>query len=659
MAGYRHLNRFLRFCAFLPCVSLLALQFFRGTSSYAGGYFPDDSNLAYSFQAQNGDQSDVIIRPSYLTDPLNELIHNVPDLGTLRPNLDQSSLPMILQKVGEDVDAVFNRDFSDVSADEFVQVKEWQHSKEPGLLELHQESAYQAWDNHYTYYVTRKNSFLNAGFLEYRLDKRGKEPRPYGFFLSNGFASSVLYFAKSLQAESHFRYLGLARMDNHNTYVVAFAQTSGKATITVGMTTVNSSRFGPANNTTLLRQGIAWIDANSFQILKMRTILLGPAIRLSKDENLDDLQTIVNYALAQPEGLDRSLWLPIQATVLALFHEHYSDDTDGHPIFIPQQFEDFHRFTEYRVHRSPSELSVNLDESARNNDAAAHPYLELPLQELIKRVPDLKGIRAAPDQSGLAMILRNTGEAVDDFFSYLIDIIASEEITQERSAPAFLSGGMPAGTISKSEHVRDNYLIVHAAESAGRHINEFRMDARGNRLTALGIEKGFFVTSGYALSSIHFASASQGDSRFVQLGEQKVNDRDTYVMAFAQLPSQAHNPLSMVGDSDVSVHMLAQGIAWVDKSNFHILRMRTDLLAPQPEIGLEQQTTTINFAEVRFVDVAKPLWLPRDVHVYIKFGSDYEFVISPSVQPGEIFQNTHHYSNYRRYRVATKMVAPN
>jgi hypothetical protein len=361
----------------------------------------------------------------------------------------------------------------------------------------------------------------------------------------------------------------------------------------------------------------------------------------------------------QPEGLDRSLWLPSHATVLALFYEHYSDDAEGHRIFIPQQFEDLHQFTEYRVYRSPSELSASLDESARLNDAAAHPYLELPLQDLVKRVPDLKGIHAAPDQSRLAMILRNTGQTVSEFFDYLVDVIANEEITQERSAPAFLSGGMPAGTVSRSAHVRDSYLILHVAEGTGRHINEFRMNARGNRLTAIGLEKGFFVTSGFALSSIHFASTSQWDSRFVQLGEQKINDRDTYVMAFAQLPNQAHNPLSMVGDSDVSVHMLAQGIAWVDKSNFHILRLRTDLLASQPEIGLEQQTTTINFAQVRFVDVAKPLWLPRDVHVYIKFGSDYEFVISTSVQPGEVFQNTHRYSNYRRYRVASKMVNPN
>jgi hypothetical protein len=49
--------------------------------------------------------------------------------------------------------------------------------------------------------------------------------------------------------------------------------------------------------------------------------------------------------------------------------------------------------------------------------------------------------------------------------------------------------------------------------------------------------------------------------------------------------------------------MLTQGIAWVDKENFHIVRMQTDLLARRPEIGLDKQTTKVRFGEVRLPDV--------------------------------------------------------
>lgn len=98
------------------------------------------------------------------------------------------------------------------------------------------------------------------------------------------------------------------------------------------------------------------------------------------------------------------------------------------------------------------------------------------------------------------------------------------------------------------------------------------------------------------------------------------------------------------------MHIFMQGLAWVDKSNFQIVKMRTDLLTPQPDIGLDEQTTEITFSEVRFSDVAIPLWLPRDVNVYMKF------TFGARIQ---IFRNVHHYADYRRYRVSTKMLTPN
>jgi hypothetical protein len=74
----------------------------------------------------------------------------------------------------------------------------------------------------------------------------------------------------------------------------------------------------------------------------------------------------------------------------------------------------------------------------------------------------------------------------------------------------------------------------------------------------------------------------------------------------------------MKGQSGITVQMLTQGIAWVDKGDFHIVQMQTDLLARRPEIGLDKQPLKVRFGEVRLPDVDEPLWLPRDVNVYIK-----------------------------------------
>jgi hypothetical protein len=108
------------------------------------------------------------------------------------------------------------------------------------------------------------------------------------------------------------------------------------------------------------------------------------------------------------------------------------------------------------------------------------------------------------------------------------------------------------------------------------------------------------------------------------------------------------------GDS-LQYPVLIQGIAWIDKGNLQIIRMRTDLLAPHPELGLERQTTDVAFGEVRLVDVATPLWLPKEVKVNVGF-KEHD---ADNGRVHEIsFRNEHHYSEYRRYRVSVKMVAP-
>ena len=91
--------------------------------------------------------------------------------------------------------------------------------------------------------------------------------------------------------------------------------------------------------------------------------------------------------------------------------------------------------------------------------------------------------------------------------------------------------------------------------------------------------------------------------------------------------------------------MLTQGILWVDKNSFQIIRMRSDLLAPNNEMRLDQLTTKVTFGEAQLQEVPNPLWLPSDVDVSIEIG-------------GQKFHNIHRYTNYRRYRVSVKIMAP-
>ena len=287
-------------------------------------------------------------------------------------------------------------------------------------------------------------------------------------------------------------------------------------------------------------------------------------------------------------------------------------------------------------HKPSTASAAPADTSDPSYYANVRPYVDLPMAELVERIPELKTLQPAPDQQELPMILQKMGQSMDDFVRDIGDLIAHEDVTQQQLTAR--------EKVKAKEQVKDNYLILPHGYEWGASA-EYRMDDKGNRLGAIGLEQGYLVTSGYALSCISFSTVAQSQSRFRYLGEQKMDSRETYVLAFAQLPGEATFTTLMKGTGAKEVDMLTQGILWVDKNGFQIIHMRSDLLAPNTEIRLDQLTTDVTFSAVQLQDVPNPLWLPSEVDVYIEIRD-------------QKFRNVHHYTNYRRYRVSAKMKSP-
>ena len=91
------------------------------------------------------------------------------------------------------------------------------------------------------------------------------------------------------------------------------------------------------------------------------------------------------------------------------------------------------------------------------------------------------------------------------------------------------------------------------------------------------------------------------------------------------------------------VTVLFQGIAWVDASDFRLVRMREDLLAPRADLHLSQLTTTIHFSEVQIPKAATSLWLPKEVAISWEY-------------KGLAVEQRHLYSDFRLYEVHSKIV---
>jgi hypothetical protein len=285
------------------------------------------------------------------------------------------------------------------------------------------------------------------------------------------------------------------------------------------------------------------------------------------------------------------------------------------------------------------------------------PYVDLPLPDLKKAIRDLNGIKPDSTPGQLALILKKTGEAITSQLPRVPNLICREDVADEAppkqessdrmsQAAAKTVGVLPGrGLLTQTPPTGKRLVlgdwhhfeyIIHAnKEPDGTTMLEESRTGRGGSGTP--DPKGI----GFAPLWLIFAAGNRSESNFHYLGTQKVEGHATYVITFAQRPEQVRKPSLLVTATD-TIPLLYQGIAWIDARDFHILRLRTDLLAPLPELNLKRVTSTIEFTQVHIPELAEPLWLPKEVEVLWETNGE---------EDGEL----HRYSKYQLFRATIKL----
>lgn len=263
--------------------------------------------------------------------------------------------------------------------------------------------------------------------------------------------------------------------------------------------------------------------------------------------------------------------------------------------------------------------------------------LGLSEKHLHRSYPELKGLRPADTQDDLPKILERVAANETLLLHNIPNLSSREEVVQERVD--YDTGGSLRGFPLFTGHY--SYLVLAHAEGDGVRLNEYRTDPRGKE-TGPGMAGSSSLTQGFALLPLHFHPFHQAAADFRYLGRQVLDGHETYVVAFAQQPHKAQLT-GIINVAGTVVAIAYQGIAWIEPDNFQIVRMRTDLLEPRPEVGLRAQTTEIHFSETRLPGLATPLWLPRDV------------VVTSSAN-GRVLRNRHHYSDYKKFVAESKIM---
>ena len=245
-----------------------------------------------------------------------------------------------------------------------------------------------------------------------------------------------------------------------------------------------------------------------------------------------------------------------------------------------------------------SDLLLNKKDVDRNIWVNAKTYVDVPVAEIRGAVEELQGLQPEESQEQLASLLDRVGESSMDLLHHTPNVASREEQITEQHKVSLISQGAlhPMMAPPARDHQEFGYLLLSHATENGVELKEYRTDKHGQPLESSRSKTGQ-MTQGFASEWLRLLPANRHESRFRYLGRQEIDNRKTLVLAFAQIPEEVKYPARFVIEG-LQVDILVQGIVWVDASDFRIVRMREDMLAPRPDVHLKDETTRIRFGEV-------------------------------------------------------------
>ncbi|HEY6339694.1 MAG TPA: hypothetical protein VIW68_14470 [Candidatus Sulfotelmatobacter sp.] len=270
-------------------------------------------------------------------------------------------------------------------------------------------------------------------------------------------------------------------------------------------------------------------------------------------------------------------------------------------------------------------------------------------------VRGLEHVELAQDQSQLAVLL---------------DKIGAKTLENVRKTPDLISQEAVILKLGHTETRRNfSFLILqHRLDPQSAVFDEYRVDLKNGEQIETDFEKIASLDSpapsppaasqltvlpappsesptlsqGFVNQWLYFYPTNQSSSEFRYLGEEAVNGHQALVVAFAQKPASVRLPATFVSEN-TTYQIFVQGIAWIDPSDYRIMRLQTDLLSSAAGRRLRQLTVDTRFAEVRLAGVPSPLWMPRQARVTASIGTI-------------TLDERHTYTDYRLFRAHSKIV---
>jgi len=248
------------------------------------------------------------------------------------------------------------------------------------------------------------------------------------------------------------------------------------------------------------------------------------------------------------------------------------------------------------------------------------PVRWMPL-DVDERIPPVEPGVACPMQK----ILEETEERVREFVSAMNSITATETLEHE----VIDDHGVP----SKRESRRYIYAVSLQEVHAGRYsVEEYR-----NGKTSEDIFPGRMRTFGLTSLVLIFHPAYSDEYEFSCEGLGRSHGQRAWQVHFQQRPDKpARIRGYRMGTRMFSLSL--RGRAWIAVDTFQIRTLETNLVAPLPQVPLNAEHISIEYAPVQFHTPKQDLWLPQSAELYV----DYDV---------RRIHRSHHFNNYMAFSV--------
>jgi hypothetical protein len=287
--------------------------------------------------------------PNFTSCSIAELRKAIPDLGHLKAAQDQSQLPALLDKIGTKTVDIASRTPNLVSDESVVSdhlgietVQNFsflvlQHISKSGAIILDEfrvdarsGEKFQTEALEKAIEARAHSSESSSLGLPSRRSLPGSEKSPP----AQGFVNEWLNFYPPNRSHADFRYLGQQKVKGRPMLVVAFSQKP--AVIPIPAMLAYENRLYK-----IFLQGVAWVDAKDFRIVRLRTDILSappgvPLRQFSADTHFTEIRVA---EIATP------LWLPRQVVITSNFAASTLRET--------------HSYSHYRLFRTKSKLLLN------------------------------------------------------------------------------------------------------------------------------------------------------------------------------------------------------------------------------------------------------------------------------------------------------------